>query len=563
MYTRGLSVFKRPFFMLSVVISAGAMVNCGAPGDLRIATPDKPEDRQRSTDDLSESLQGEEFAVDDSPINPELMLVTDSSPQKLVCRRAPGSNLVGEMTYLSPQGPTKVGRFTLNGNVGACEMSRRAARKNVACIESGSGYKAVQLDNKTTMKSFSKISECLSYTQGQLSQLNPSKIVQYIDSRELKAYLKNLPNIADTQLNKALHSEDTIWYDEDSMVFVYQDSFGNPTGPEGLRANRVAYDVGSTAVEPDIKALTEYFELQTFKYPFSITAGRLDRANSEAIYFWQPPRDAAGKYIPVAWWKSGSHWHWVFPKGTILGELLLVRDNSAPSEWYVHEVRTRVREINSWRTDIFRPFTKASDFAAAIKKLRNNWQETDLKQLVNHLEDSSTLTPAKLDSKSYEKAVPSISGFYDKLPATKDYALIRSLLRKTVFKSAMNAEWKRSGNKVTFAPATDADFHIVPKHHIAGLLENTEASCMRCHNHTGQPLGQLDKRAILYGEIWGEDQVFTWHPFKPITEIYSVSDDSRIAHPKLVEAGLLLQKKPAANDPIYRELPKAYSPVYK
>jgi phenylpropionate dioxygenase-like ring-hydroxylating dioxygenase large terminal subunit len=201
--------------------------------------------------------------------------------------------------------------------------------------------------------------------------------------------------------------------------------------------------------------------------------------------------------------------------------------------------------------------------AEAIKKYRTNWESTDLKELVTHLEDNSTLIPGRLDSKSYEKAIPSFNGYYDKLPATKDHALIRTLLKKTPYKSAMNAEWKRSGNKVSFAPSTEASFHIVPKKYIAGLLENTEKSCVRCHTHTGQPLGQLDRRAVLYGEIWGEDQIFTWHPFKPVSEMYTVSDGSRIANPKLVEAGLLLQKKPAAKDPVYRELQKSYQPIYK
>jgi hypothetical protein len=561
MRTANFGKFSRPGFCLAVALSTGVMVNCGSPGDLTRLTPGKSVDR--SNQNNNDPLQEASFEVDDTPLKPSALLLTDPSPQQLICRRAPGSNLVGEMTYMSFKGPVKIGRFTQNGNVGACEMSRRAARNNITCLETSGGYKASRLDDQSTVKSFGKFSDCLAFTQGQSSNITPKGRVQFIDSRELNAYLKNLPNIADQQLNAALHSDETIWYDEDSMVFVYQDSFGNPTGPEGLRANRVAYDVGATAVEPDIRALTEYFELQTFKFPFSVTAGRLDRGNSEAIYFWQPPRDESGKYVPVTWWKSGSHWHWVFPTGTIFGELLLVRDGSSKSEWYVHEVRTRVREINRWRTDIFRPFPRAADFAAAIKKHRSNWQETDLKELVAHLEDNTNLMPAKMETKSYAKVIPNFNGYYDKLPATKDHALIRSLLKKTVFKSAMNAEWKRSGDKVTFAPATDANFHIVPKHHIAGLLENTEKSCAQCHNRTGQPLGQLDRRAVLYGEIWGEDQIFTWHPFKPITEIYSVSDGSRVVHPKLQEAGLLLQKKPAANDPVYRELPKPYSPVYK
>ncbi len=559
--------FKKPLLFLAFSAAAMAAVNCSSPENVPIlGQPDKSNPQRSDSNDPQRngSLEIEDYVVDDSPLNTSAMLMTDPTPQQLVCRRMPGSNLVGELSYLSQGKSVKIGTFTQNGNIGACEMARRAARKGVTCVEGSGGYNAIKLSDKSTVKTFSsKFSECLAFTQSQDPRLSSPSRVQFIDTRELNAYLKHLPNVSDKQINQVLHSKETIWYDEDSMIFVYQDSFGNPTGPEGLRANRVAYDVGSTASEPDIKALTEYFELQTFKFPFSITAGRTDRGNAEAIYFWQPPRDASGNYVPVAWWKNGSHWHWVFPAGTVFGELLLVRDDAADSEWYVHEVRTRVREIDHWRTDIFRPFPRATDFSEAIKKYRTNWESTDLKQLVTHLEDNSNLVAGRLDSKSYEKAIPSFNGYYDKLPATKDHALIRTLLKKTTFKSAMNAEWKRSGDKVSFAPSTEASFHIVPKKYIAGLLENTEKSCARCHNHTGQPLGQLDRRAVLYGEIWGEDQIFTWHPFKPVSEMYTVSDGSRIANPKLVEAGLLLQKKPAANDPVYRELPRAYQPIYK
>jgi len=545
---------SRPAIWASLITSVMFAANCGNPHRKFLKSGDKNQDR----------VKPEVFEVDDTPVDQASLNTTDTTPEHLVCRRAPGSNLIGVMSYLSPKGEVRLGSFSSNGNVAACEMARRAARKGVTCVESSGGYSAINMVTRATIKSFSgKIDDCLAYTQVRDSRALNDAAPQFIDRKELSAYLKNMPAVSDAQINGALKSQDTIWYDEDSMVFAYQDSFGNPTGPEGLRANRVAYDVGSTAAEPDIKALTEYFELQTFKYPFSITAGRLDRDNAQAVYFWLPPRDATGKQLPVAYWKNGSHWHWVFPTGTIFGELLLVRDSGTDSEWYVHEVRSRVRETNRWRTDIFRPFPKATDFATAIKKYRANWQETDLKQLVTHLEDNSTLVAGRLDSKSYEKAVPSIDGYYDRLPATKDYALIRTLLRKTVFQSAMNAEWKRSGDKVSYAPATSANFHIVPKKFIAGLLKNDETSCMRCHNQTGRPLGQLDSRAILYGEIWGEDQIFTWHPYKIVPEMYSVSDRSRIANPKLVKAGLLIEKKPTTNDPVYRELTRAYSPIYK
>lgn len=504
----------------------------------------------------------ENFVVDDTPLDPGSLVTTDDTPDKLVCHRRAGSVLVGDMSYRAPTGLKRVGAFT-SGQVGHCEMSRRAARRSVVCVEKSGSFDAVKIDGLSVVKSFgSSFEDCLRFTQSQGSGLAKAGL-QFIDPKDLSAYLKNLPHIEDPHLDDVLHSSSTVWYDENSMVFTYQDSFGSPTGPEGLRANRVGYDVGSTASEPGIRALVEYFELQGFKYPFSITAGRFDRDNAQAIYFWSLPRDRQGRAIPVTYWKNGSHWHWVFPVGTVIGELLLLRGSGSASEWYAHEVRTREREIDHWKTDIFRPFPRAVDMAAAIKRFRRNWQSSDLKQLVEYLENDETLTPGLLDSKSYERVVPSINGYYDQIPGTKDYALIRTLLSKVMYRSAMGAEWKRSGDKVSYAPTTMANFHIVPRRYIAGLLENSEKSCARCHAQTGRPLGQLDPRTVLYGEIWGEDQVFTWHPFKVTSDIYTVSDHSRAANPKLIEAGLLIEKKPSPQDPLYRELPRPYVPSYR
>jgi len=528
-------------------------VNCSAPRLRSINLLNQPPavDRASIADDSS-----------DNDLEPSQLMVTDSTSEQLVCYRSQGSSLQGEMHYISGKGQTKLGIFQ-NGHVGSCEASRRAARNGVACIESGNSYQAIRIDSRKIVKAFGHdIEQCLAFTKNSDTSKRSSQDLRFIEQAQLDGYLKNVPSVADPQINAALRGQDSIWYDENSMVFTYQDSFGNPTGPEGLRANRVGYDVGSTAQEPGIKKLTQFFELQTFQYPFSIQAGRTDRGNTEALYFWVPPRDENGRRLPVAWWKNGSHWHWVFPVGTIMGEVLLIRENTAKSEWYVHEIRTRVRELNRWKTDIFRPFPRATDLAEAIKNNRPNWQSSDLKQLVDHLENSSTLIPGRLDSKAYEQAVPSIEGYYDEIPGTQDVKLIKKLLKRTTFKSTMNTEWKSSGSKVTYAPTTAADFHIVPKKYRAGLFKTDEQSCLRCHNQTGRPLGQLDKNVILYGEIWGEDEVFTWHPFKVYSEIYTVSDGSRIANPRMVEAGLLIQKKPAAGDTNYHELPRGYVPNY-
>jgi hypothetical protein len=354
-----------------------------------------------------------------------------------------------------------------------------------------------------------------------------------------------------------------MWYDEASMVFVYQDSFGNPTGPEGLRANRVGYDTGFNSDVADIRALMDYFEPDRFKFPFSIAQGGHEHSQVYVLNFWAPPKSVDGKPLPVLWWRNGSHWHWTFPVGTVIGEALLQQDPDSPADWYVFEYRVRTRELNSWKTDIFRPFTSAREMADAVKESRPGWESTDLGQLVTHLENNDSLVPGRLESKPYAAIFSPMTGAWDYLPATSDRDLIREFLSKRLFSSSMGRVWKSGETLKTYAAASESGFQIVPKGYIGGLFEPSESSCSRCHEQTGRPLGQLNGRVVLYGEIWGEDQIFTWHPFEVATDIFTVSDGSRRENKRLVAAGLIRNAKPAADDPNYRELARPYSPVYQ
>ena len=80
----------------------------------------------------------------------------------------------------------------------------------------------------------------------------PSKIIQqglplrdgfveFMPEHDLTPLKRALPQVADSEVNEILQSEDTMWYDEDSMVFLYQDSIETVTGG---RANCVGRDVG-------------------------------------------------------------------------------------------------------------------------------------------------------------------------------------------------------------------------------------------------------------------------------------------------------------------------------
>src|SRR5690606_32497143 len=106
-----------------------------------------------------------------------------------------------------------------------------------------------------------------------------------------------LPQVADSEVNDILHGEDTMWYDEDSMVFLYQDSIETVTGG---RANCVGRDVGErNADNPAIAKLMNYFGPDyRFMFPFRTAAGTDNVTNSRVINFWAPPQKN-GQTLPV------------------------------------------------------------------------------------------------------------------------------------------------------------------------------------------------------------------------------------------------------------------------
>lgn len=481
---------------------------------------------------------------------------------RLLCDRAPGSQLIGRMFDVSTGTRVKVAQFESGGDVGACELAIRASRSDRVCVPgSGSGYTIRDLKTGRTSGAYTTLSACTTITRGSPVLRTEPGYVDFIAPAELAPFKEALPKLDDPALDEAIRSPRTMWYDESALTFSYQDSFGDP---KGLRANRVGYDVGSNTPDvPDIFALTEYFELGKFKFPFSLVAGSTFVENVYALYFWLPPTDAAGAARPVRIWQNHSHWQWVFPVGTLIGEALFIQ-SPADKKWFAFEVRSRSRGLNGWTTSIFRPYLRASDLAAAIKEKRAAWSSTpDVRALVDHLESTSSLTANTLASPAYQAIFPPIQGALDYLPETSDVALVEELLASRRFSNAMGSSWKTEGTKKTYAASTHAKFHIVPAEYPAGMFETSEASCQRCHEQTSRPLNNLDPRVVLYGEVWGEDEIFTWHPFQIGVESFGVGDGTRHVNPRLVTAKLVEMSTPASAPAIYKVLPKPYVPTYE
>lgn len=478
---------------------------------------------------------------------------------RLMCERAPGNVLVGVMYDVSSGSKSKVAEFDWGGNVGDCELAVRAARNNKVCISEYYGsYTIRDLGTKTNSGSYSNLSACTSITKGSPTLKTQAGYVDFIPPNELAPFRDAIPSVADATIDGALKSSRTMFYDEAALTFVYQDSFGDP---RGLRANRVGYDVGSNADEPDIHALVEYFQPGKFKFPFSIAAGATFADNIYVLDFWQPPLDGQGKALPVKIAQNASHWQWVFPVGTVVGELFYIQ--SPDRQWIVFEVRARIRELTGWATHVFRPYVRATDLAAAIKAKRPDYTVTDLKALVDHLEANDNLTPTTLSSPSYAAIFPAMQGALDYLPGTSDTALIKELLTGKTFEDAMGVRWKENATLKTYAASTHASFHIVPAEYTGGMFETSQNGCRRCHDQTSRPLNNLDSRVVLYGEVWGEDEVFTWHPFAIDAETFSVADGNRHINQRLVTAGLVQMGSLTSDPTHYQALPKPYQASYE
>lgn len=368
-----------------------------------------------------------------------------------------------------------------------------------------------------------------------------------------------LPRLGDAETDAAMRNADTMWYDETSMTFLYQDSVESVVGG---RANCVGRLVGERNRGNVIGKLLNFFGPDfRFLFPFRKAAGTDAVTNSKVVNFWVPPKKD-GRVMPVKYWKQANRgrWHWVFPVGTLFGEVLMQK--SPDGTFYPFEIRTRKRYLDGWAVDVFRPFTNADALADAIVAKRPDWEsDVKLRAAVAHLRTKTNLTRNTMHSVAFTRVFPDIVGALDVIPDLGDAQLVQELLREP-FQSTEGKIWKEGGGLETYAPGSAADFGIVPKGYEMGMIPVNEVSCNRCHVETGHPLKDFEFDLVLYGEVWGEDRAFTWHLFDANDYVFDTWDEAdsptRRVNPRLAQAGLIVQQRPAANDPDYKQLPVPY-----
>lgn len=371
-------------------------------------------------------------------------------------------------------------------------------------------------------------------------------------------YRNHLPTVSDPEINWLLKDPRTVLYDADAIVPGYQDSMGYP---KGFRPNTLQQILIDGAVPGGWAKL---FETRgRFHFPFG-TGGADLCDNMKKFNFWAPPLEG-GHEIPVAYWKtSWSRVHWVFPVGTRIGEVLLV--NFPDSDSLVFEVRVRTRLIDGWDNQVYRPFPTATDLAERIKKDNIQWElNPNLSQIVKHLENNQTLVARTLEAPFFPGTFETSKGHLDILPAFEDMAFVKRLLKESVFQNVAGKVWKKNGEQETYAASTEAAFSIVPRRYDGGMLKVDNTSCKRCHDQGGRQIENFYHVMQAYGELWGEDQIFSWHPFEnkqfvlPNGDVTNFNNDNRRIRKDLLESGLVKQISPSQfSTDKYQALPHSW-----
>ena len=197
---------------------------------------------------------------------------------------------------------------------------------------------------------------------------------------------------------------------------------------------------------------------------------------------------------------------------------------------------------------------------------RSAMSARDLDALIAHLRDPSTLRAARLGGTNFGGAFPAIDGAEDVLPALADDSILREVLARTPFRSARGAIWKEHGSLRAFAPTTAARTHVVPRGYNGGLVSVDDDTCARCHRDAGRPFRDWYPNIIAYGELWGEDEAFSWHPFATQRfvdtssgRVREFNHDNREMRSDFVAAGVLVRYESARHpESVYRAIPRSW-----
>lgn len=366
-------------------------------------------------------------------------------------------------------------------------------------------------------------------------------------------YIKKLPKFDNPKINLELVGSNVFFYDEDTIAPAYQDSVPPFTG---VQSNSSSIAAGRTNI----------FANGKFRFPFGKTAGLHEASNIDHFNMIVLPKNGDNIFPIIYFTKSasyngyqvGTRYDWLFPVGTTVYEVISMA-NPADQKYYVFEVRALKRKLNGWSPNIYRPFPEAKDLSIAIEKLYPEWNKnSQLVKVMEYLKDYSKLEKESFPESTFVKA----EGYFDHLPPM-DETIVANLLTSTPFQSVLGTTWKDHNGKMSFAPKVNQDFSIFPRGNRLHALEVSTKTCTQCHQETGRPMATMFHEDSLYGEIWGSDRIFSFHPFTPGSIYTGVqAQDHRQFRSEFISSGLLEAYNPEKHpSSMYKQLEYNFSHI--
>jgi hypothetical protein len=322
----------------------------------------------------------------------------------------------------------------------------------------------------------------------------------------------------------ALKTKDIIFYDDRVIPPAYQD-WGS--GLPGIHSP--LYNI--SASKP-----AEPFGNANREFPWGTTAG-LDRTNNaNTIRFVVLPDK------PIRWWREplphdtyGGTYRWVYPEGTVFGEILNVVNEEGYS--FPFELRVRVRGKEKWSINVYRPFPTPEDLVERVRQLGR--EDESAKAFIDYFKGERTGAVGRLRNEHPVEVFDEVA-FEESLPPLKP-ATVEKLLTETPFQPVRSQIWGVSAsNKVAFAPTTKEDFHIIPKNYTGAYFAVSDQSCMRCHETVQKSTNDFQRFRDWYGRVRGSDAIFSFHIFDPSCISYGGTPLQVRLNEKLIDAGILV-----------------------
>lgn len=333
--------------------------------------------------------------------------------------------------------------------------------------------------------------------------------IRQIASRETLAQFKSmLPRVDDAEIQAVFDSDQTLWYDEQSMPLAYQmDSQSDGV----MRVHWVRNNIGPRGSDPFGNANLEWPWFDPHAGPTS------SRRVKSFKGIWIP--SVGGYRQPVKVFSSvvrgvssagNSRFRdrharhglsWIFPPGTRIVEVVL---NQVAGRDVAFKVLLMRRERDRWFRRAARPFPTIAEYEKVFGPTQLSYKRMSVRD--DH--------PNRVFTESRTVAELPI------VPADKVYRALKTI----AFKPSLETMFAEG----VVAPTTRYTEQAYPAGYLGAFFGPDQESCTNCHRDVGNHASNFEAARDWYGVVRGSDEVFSFHPFEP----RSLSPDG---HPRPVE----------------------------